>query len=84
MKTLTFILALFLSTFTNAQYSKKDAYISASIIVTSFAINEFNGPNMTKNQIAFTAMSGMAISAGYSLYKTTRLGKKIQRRIKRK
>ena len=86
MKTLTFILALFLSTFANAQYKYniKDAYVCSAILGATFLTLEIRGNHMTNEQRAITATTGMIFSAGYAFYKGTGLNKKIQRRIKRK
>ena len=82
MKTLIFIAILSLFTTTHAQYNKKDAYIVASILGTTFATLEVKGHQMTYGQRRVTAITGIILSAGYSLYKTTAVGKRIQRRIK--
>lgn len=62
-------------------YSKKDAIISASTIGMTFLTLEFRGSQMTYGQRSITAFSGIAISAGYSLFQTTKIGKKIKHRI---
>ena len=81
------ILSLFaLSIFANsqAQYSKKHAYISTIPLITSFTILQIKGNDMTYLQRSTVAMSAMILSAGYSLLKSTETGKRIERRIKLK
>ena len=95
MKTLIFlsIFALYMSTFDILQsqtlldgqsYSKKDAIIGASMLGVTFVSLEIYGDKMTYGQRSITAMSGIAISAGYSLFKTSKASKKIQHRLKMK
>lgn len=88
------VLSLFmLSVFVNSQaqtlidgqnYSKTDAIIGASILGATFITMELYGNQMTYGQRSITAMSGIAISAGYSLFKSTKFSKKIAYKIKRK
>ena len=90
MKTL--ILTLFVLTiFVNLQsqtlidyqnYSRKDAIIGASILGATFITLEIKGNQMTYGQRSITAMSGIAISAGYSLIVTTKPYKALKHRIK--
>ena len=63
-------------------YSKKDAVIGASILGATFIVMEAKGDQMTYLGRSITAMSGIAISAGYTLFKTSKASKKIHRRIK--
>ena len=82
MKTTLTLLILFLCLNSQAQYQKKDAIIGASMLGVTFASLEIYGDKMTYGQRSITAMSGIAISAGYSLFKTTKFSRKIQHRIK--
>ena len=89
MKTILLLLILFLCLNLQSQtlldgqsYSKKDAIIGASMLGVTFVSLEIYGDKMTYGQRSITAMSGIAISAGYSLFKTSKLSKKIQHRLK--
>ncbi len=86
MKPLLTLLILFFCLNLNAQtrqtYNKTDAYIGASMLGVTFVSLEIYGDKMTYGQRSITAMSGIAISAGYSLIKTTKPVKKLQHRIK--
>ena len=87
MKTIFLILFTFAIFNLQAQklpYSKKDAVIGASILGATFITMEIKGDNMTYLGRSTVAMSGIAISAGYSLYKTTELSRKVKKYFKLK
>ena len=90
MKTILLLLILFLCLNLQSQtlidgqsYSKKDAIIGASMLGVTFVSLEIYGDKMTYGQRSITAMSGIAISAGYSLIVTTKPYKKLSYKVKR-
>lgn len=91
MKTIIFLILISLTSLVQAQYSytipnpnysRKDAIITASTIGATFLTLEFRGNQMSYSQRSITAFTGIGLSLGYSLFQSTDLSRKIQRRIK--
>ncbi len=89
MKILILILFLFCWVNLNAQtlvdgqsYSRKDAIISASILGATFISAETFRNQINGYQAMVLNMSGIGLSVGYSLFKTTKLSKNIEHRLK--
>lgn len=89
MKPLLTILILFLCINPHSQtllegqnFNKKDAIISASILGATFITNEAFAHQMNGYQAMAVNFSDIGLSVGYSLFKTTKLSRKIEHRLK--
>jgi len=65
-------------------YTKKDAIISASILGATFITSASLDNHINVAQMSALNFSGIAISAGYSLFKSTKISKKLAYKIKRR
>ena len=80
-----FSLNIFAQSYTDVPtYSRKNAVISASILGMTFITTETFRLKINGNQAAILNISGIVISAGYSLSKTTELGRKVKKYFKLK